>query len=251
MEGRKFSSSRSVVIYVRDFLARYNVDALRYYVAVAGPENQDTDFTWTEFIRRNNDELVANWGNLVNRSVSFAAKNIGTIPSPGQLTDADSAILARSRGSFATVGESLGRSRFKAGITEAMRTVAEANKYLSDQAPWKLRESDPERMRTICHVALQLVSDGKTLMTPFLPESSQKVAGMLGGTGPWSGMPRIDEVREDDGPAYPVITGDYNVAARWESAPIRPGTPLAAPVPLFAKLDPALAEEELARLEGS
>ncbi|HEY1644197.1 MAG TPA: methionine--tRNA ligase [Streptosporangiaceae bacterium] len=251
MEGRKFSSSRSVVIYVRDFLARYNVDALRYYVAVAGPENQDTDFTWTEFIRRNNDELVANWGNLVNRSVSFAAKNIGTIPPPGQLTDADSAILARSRDSFQAVGESLGRSRFKAAITETMRTLAEANKYLSDQAPWKLRESDPERMRTICHVALQLVSDGKTLMTPFLPESSQKVAGMLGGTGPWSGMPRIDEVSEDDGPPYPVITGDYNVAARWESAPIRPGTPLAAPVPLFAKLDPALAEEELARLEGS
>jgi methionyl-tRNA synthetase len=249
MEGRKFSSSRSVVIYVRDFLARYNVDALRYYVAVAGPENQDTDFTWSEFIRRNNDELVANWGNLVNRSVSFAARNIGTIPAAGQLTDADLAVMARSRDSFATVGESLGRSRFKAAITEAMRTVAEANKYLSDQAPWKLRESDPERMRTICHVALQLVSDGKTLLTPFLPESSQKVADMLGGTGPWSGMPRIDEVSEDDGPAYPVITGDYNVAARWESAPIRPGTPLAAPQPLFAKLDPALAEDELARLE--
>ena len=86
MEGRKFSSSRSVVIYVRDFLARYNVDALRYYVAVAGPENQDTDFTWSEFVRRNNDELVANWGNLVNRSVSFAARNIGSIPEAG---DAD------------------------------------------------------------------------------------------------------------------------------------------------------------------
>jgi methionyl-tRNA synthetase len=251
MEGRKFSSSRSVVIYVRDFLARYNVDALRYYVAVAGPENQDTDFTWSEFIRRNNDELVANWGNLVNRSVSFAARNIGTIPAPGQLTDADSQILARSRESFRGVGESLSRSRFKAAITEAMRTVGDANKYLSDQAPWKLRESDPERMRTICHVALQLVSDGKTLLTPFLPESSQKVAGMLGGAGVWSGMPRIEEVSEDGGPVYPVITGDYEVAARWESTPIRPGTPLAAPVPLFAKLDPALAEEELARLEGS
>jgi methionyl-tRNA synthetase len=249
MEGRKFSSSRSVVIYVRDFLARYNVDALRYYVAVAGPENQDTDFTWTEFIRRNNDELVANWGNLVNRSVSFAARNIGSIPAAGQLTDADAAILARSRDAFTTVGESLGRSRFKAAITEAMRTVSEANKYLSDQAPWKLRESDPERMRTICHVALQLVSDGKTLLTPFLPESSQKVADMLGGSGPWSGMPRIDEVSEDDGPAYPVITGDYQVAARWQSAPIRPGTPLAAPVPLFAKLDASVADEELARLE--
>ncbi len=103
MEGRKFSSSRSVVIYVRDLLARYDVDALRYYVAVAGPENQDTDFTWSEFIRRNNDELVANWGNLVNRSVSFAARNLGSIPAAGQLTDADSAILARSRDAFAVV----------------------------------------------------------------------------------------------------------------------------------------------------
>ena len=89
MEGRKFSSSRAVVIYVRDFLERYDVDALRYYVAVAGPENQDTDFTWSEFVRRNNDELVATWGNLVNRAVSFAAKNIGSIPAAGALTDLD------------------------------------------------------------------------------------------------------------------------------------------------------------------
>jgi methionyl-tRNA synthetase len=218
---------------------------------VAGPENQDTDFTWSEFIRRNNDELVANWGNLVNRSVSFAARNIGSIPEAGALTDADSAILERSAKAFASVGESLSRSRFKMAITEAMRTVAEANKYLSDQAPWKLRESDPDRMRTILHVALQLVDDGKTLLTPFLPESSQKVFGMLGGQGAWSGMPHIAEVEQDDGPSYPVITGDYSVAGRWGSAPIRPGTPLAAPEPLFAKLDPAIADEELARLESS
>jgi methionyl-tRNA synthetase len=250
MEGRKFSSSRSVVIYVRDFLARYDVDALRYYVAVAGPENQDTDFTWSEFVRRNNDELVANWGNLVNRSISFAARNIGEIPAAGELTDADRAALERSRAAFQTVGDSLGRSRFKAAITETMRTLAEANKYLSDQAPWKLRESDPDRMRTICHVALQLVDDGKTLLTPFLPRSSQKVFEMLGGSGVWSGMPRIDEVSEDGGPLYPVITGDYTVAAaRWASMPIRPGTPLNPPVPLFPKLDPSVVDEELARLE--
>src|SRR6201991_182704 len=97
MEGRKFSSSRAVVIYVRDFLDRYDVDALRYYVAVAGPETQDTDFTWSEFVRRNNDELVATWGNLVNRAVSFAAKNIGEIPAAGDLTDTDHALLARSK----------------------------------------------------------------------------------------------------------------------------------------------------------
>ncbi|HBW21394.1 MAG: methionine--tRNA ligase [Streptosporangiaceae bacterium] len=251
MEGRKFSSSRAVVIYVRDFLQRYDVDALRYYVAVAGPENQDTDFTWSEFVRRNNDELVANWGNLVNRAVSFAARNIGEIPAASRLTDADSALLERSRQAFGVVGEALSRSRFKAGITEAMRTIGEANKYLSEQAPWKLRESDPDRMRTILHVALQLVDDGKTMLTPFLPRSSQQVFELLGGQGTWSAMPRTEEVDEDGGPAYPVITGDYSGTPRWASVPIRPGTPLAPPAPLFAKLDPAVADEELARLERS
>jgi methionyl-tRNA synthetase len=250
MEGRKFSSSRSVVIYVRDFLARYDVDALRYYVAIAGPENQDTDFTWSEFVRRNNDELVATWGNLVNRSVSFAARNIGSIPEAGQLTDLDQDLLARSRQAFDAVGEHLGRSRFKFAINETMRTVAEANKYFSEQAPWKLRESDPERMRTVLHVALQLVDDAKTLLTPFLPRSSQQVHEMLGGTGTWSDMPRVDEVSEDGGPSYPVITGDYDGAARWASQPVRPGTPLATPAPLFTKLDKAVVDEELARLAG-
>jgi methionyl-tRNA synthetase len=222
MEGKKFSSSRAVVIYVRDFLARYDVDALRYYVAIAGPENQDTDFTWREFVRRNNDELVATWGNLVNRAVSFAARNIGSIPAAGELTALDRDVLAGSRQAFATVGEHLGASRFKFAITEAMRTVAEANKYFSEQAPWKLRESDPERMRTVLHVALQLVDDAKTLLTPFLPRSSQLVHEMLGGTGTWSDMPRVEEVDEDGGAPYPVITGRYDGAARWSSARCAP-----------------------------
>jgi methionyl-tRNA synthetase len=248
MEGRKFSSSRAVVIYVRDFLARYDVDALRYYVAIAGPENQDTDFTWSEFVRRNNDELVATWGNLVNRAVSFAARNIGSIPEAGALTDLDQDLLARSRQAFDTVGEHLGRSRFKAAITEAMRTVAEANKYFSEQAPWKLRESDPDRMRTVLHVALQVVDDAKTLLTPFLPRSSQQVHEMLGGTGTWSDMPHVEEVDEAGAPSYPVITGRYDGAARWTSVPLRPGTPLATPKPLFAKLDTSVVDEELARL---
>jgi methionyl-tRNA synthetase len=251
MEGRKFSSSRSVVIYVRDFLNRYDVDALRYYVAVAGPENQDTDFTWSEFVRRNNDELVATWGNLVNRAVSFAARNIGEIPAPGTLTDTDNGALERSRQAFGAVGGELGRSRFKNAATEAMRTVAEANKYMSDQAPWKLRESDPDRVRTILHVVLQLVDDAKTLLTPFLPRSSGKVHTMLGGDGAWAGLPHLEKVDEDGGPSYPVITGDYRSEARWESVPVRPGTPLSIPQPLFAKLDTSVVDEELKRLEDS
>src|ERR1700742_3186192 len=249
MEGRKFSSSRAVVIYVRDFLARYDVDALRYYVAIAGPENQDPDFTWSEFVRRNNDELVATWGNLVNRAVSFAARNIGSIPGPGELTAPDLELMEHSKKSFAAVGESLGRSRFKLAIGDAMRTVSEANKYLSEQAPWKLRETDPERMKTILHTALQVVDDAKTLLTPFLPRSSQQVSEMLGGQGTWSGMPEIQEVDEEGGPAYPVITGQYDETVRWESSPIRPGTALEVPKPLFTKLDPKVAEEEVARLQ--
>ena len=256
MEGKKFSSSRQVVIYVRDFLDRYDVDALRYYVAVAGPETHDTDFTWTEFVRRNNDELVATWGNLVNRSVSFAAKNIGSIPEPGPLTGTDRALLAATSGAFATVGEHLSHSRFKAAVNEAMRAVGEANKYFSEQAPWKLRVDDPERMKTVLHVTLQAVSDAKTLLTPFLPRSSQAVHEMLtsadeASAREWSGMPRLETVDEDGGPSYPVITGDYDATFRWESRPVTAGTPLAVPAPLFAKLDPSVVDEELGRLEGN
>jgi methionyl-tRNA synthetase len=248
MEGRKFSSSRQVVIYVKDFLDRYDVDALRYYVAVAGPEAHDTDFTWSEFVRRNNDELVATWGNLVNRAVSFAAKNGGAIPAAGDLTDADRALLGTTSGAFAAVGEHLSRSRFKFAINEAMRAVGEANKYFSEQAPWKLRTTDPERMQTVLHVTLQAIDDAKTMLTPFLPRSSQTVYEMLGGTGDWSGMPRIETVDEDGGPSYPVITGTYDSTFRWESRPVTAGTPLSVPSPLFTKLDPSVVDEEIARL---
>jgi len=255
MEGKKFSSSRSVVIHVRDFLSRYDPDALRYYLAVAGPETQDTDFTWAEFLRRNNDELVAGWGNLVNRSISMAARNVGAIPAATGLTDADAALLAASKAAFGTVGDLLGRSRQKAAIGAAMRVVAEANKYLSDQAPWKLRGSDAAedtaRMHTILHVALQVVDDCKTLLTPFLPQSSGRVHGLLGGSGRWAAMPELVEVEEQTAagsPSYGVLTGDYQTAARWESVPLEVGRPLAPPTPVFRKLEPSIVDEELARL---
>jgi methionyl-tRNA synthetase len=249
MEGKKFSSSRQVVIYVRDFLERYDVDALRYYIAVAGPETQDTDFTWQQFHDRNNGELVAQWGNLVNRSVSMAAKNFGRVPHAGDLTDADRALLVRSEKAFEAVGAELGRSRFKNAVTEAFDVVRDANKYLADQEPWKLKD-DPARQESILHVALQVVDDAKTLLTPFLPSSSQKVYAMLGGEGVWSDMPEIRQVDEDGGDPYPIITGDYDGAAVWEHRKIASGKPLGPPTPLFAKLDPSVVAEELARLEA-
>src|SRR5258708_22184289 len=135
MEGKKFSSSRQVVIYVRDFLARYDVDALRYYVAIAGPENQDTDFTWSEFVRRNNDELVATWGNLVNRAVSFAARNGGEIPAARPLTHADHAPLENSRAALATVREHPFPAPVYVAITQDLHPTPEGNKYLFRPAP--------------------------------------------------------------------------------------------------------------------
>jgi methionyl-tRNA synthetase len=252
MEGRKFSSSRSVVIYVRDVLERYGPDAIRYYLCVNGPESSDTDFTWEQFVTRNNTELVAGWGNLVNRTMSLVHKNIGSVPPAGDLTDDDRAVLAASVAAFDAVGGLLDRNQLKAAVNEAMRVVGEANKYLSDQAPWKLKD-DPERRATVLHVALQLIDDAKTLLTPFLPHASQKVFAMLGGEGDWSGFPELREVDDlDGGPSYPVLMGDYAGAqARWASTPITPGVVIGEPVPLFAKLDASVVAEELERLEAA
>jgi len=252
MEGKQFSSSRGVVIYVRDFLARYQPDALRYFIAVAGPETQDTDFTWTEFVRRTNDELVAGWGNLVNRTASMIHKNLGAIPATGTLLDIDHALLGATRAGFDTVGVLLGQNRQKQAIGEAMRVVGEANKYLSDTAPWKLKNEDPERMKTVLHVAAQAVSDCGTMLAPFLPFSAQAVHEAFGGTGTVSPMPQIREVDDlDGGPGYPVLMGDYRrgeTVGAWQSSPVVPGTPVGQPTPIFTKLDDSVVAEEIARL---
>jgi methionyl-tRNA synthetase len=252
MEGRQFSTSRSVVIYVREVLERYGPDALRYFIAVAGPETQDTDFTWAEFVRRNNDELVNTWGNLVNRTVSMIAKNVGSIPEASALTDADRALLTTAESGFDTVGGLIARHRQKQAIGEAMRVAMEANGYLSQQAPWKLRTEDPDRMRTVLHVTAQVVDDCNRLLAPFLPHSSQRVHEALGRSGAVSPGPEIREVDDlDGGPGYPVLTGDYSDQSPWSRVSIMPGTPLQPPTPIFTKLDPSIVDEELARLEKS
>jgi methionyl-tRNA synthetase len=252
MEGRKFSSSKNVVIYVRDLLSRYEPDAFRYFVAAAGPENQDSDFTWAEFVRRTNDELVAGWGNLVNRTATLVAKNFGEIPAAGALTTDDERVLAAAERAFESVGELIGRHRQKQAIGEAMRAVAEINKYVSDSEPWKLKGDDErERLGTILHVVTQCVSDLNLVLSPFLPFSANEVDRVLGGAGDVQPMPHIEEVDDLDGGApYPIITGDYSGAARWERRRIVVGTPVGKPTPVFTKLDPALVDEELARLEA-
>ncbi|GAB2472319.1 methionine--tRNA ligase [Luteococcus sediminum] len=246
MGGSKVASSRGASIFVGDFLREFGPDALRYFIAVAGPENQDTDFTWDEFVRRTNFELANEWGNLVNRSISMAHKNVGAIPTAAGFTAEDQALLDAAAKGFETVGELLGLCKFKAAITEAMRIVSFANKYLSDQEPWKLK-SDPERRDTVLHVALQAVSDCNTLLTPFMPHAAQKVHEAMGNTGVWAAQPELVEVTEknEDGreKSYPVLQGDYaKEAATWQRREIVPGTPLSKPSPIFAKLDEKLGE---------
>ncbi|HEX6877771.1 MAG TPA: methionine--tRNA ligase [Nocardioidaceae bacterium] len=250
MEGRKFSSSKAIVIYVRDVLERYQADALRYFICAAGPENQDSDFTWAEFVRRTNDELVAGWGNLVNRTANMIAKSFGEIPRAGELTAQDSTLLSTVEAGFTTVGELIERHRFKQGIGEAMRIVADVNKYVSDMAPWQLKgEDERERLATILHVTAQAVADCNLILAPFLPHSANAVDRVLGGAGEVAPMPRIEEVDDlDGGPSYPVITGEYTSTPRWERRPITPGTPITKPAPVFTKLDTGVVDEELARL---
>ena len=250
MEGRRFSVSRGVVIHISDFLSRYDPDALRFFLSIAGPETQDTDFTWSEFVRRNNDELVATWGNLVNRTLQSAYKHFGTVPEPGPLTDADTALLEAVEQGFESVGALIEAARFKAALQEAMRLAGLGNQYVAEQEPWAKLEPDRERAATILYVALRAVDNLKVLLTPFLPFSSQRLHEFLGHDGELAGP--IDErtVREDER-EHVVLTGDYaSWVGRWEPSSLAPGQPLREPGPLFVKLDAErVVAEELRRME--
>jgi methionyl-tRNA synthetase len=250
MEGKQFSVSRGVAIGVRDFLSRYDPDPLRYFLTAAGPETQDTDFTWSEFVRRNNDELVANWGNLVNRTLTSAHKNFGTVPEPGELHDADRALLEAVEAGFEIVGELIAAARFKAALGEAMRIASLVNQYTSEQAPWALIKTDRERAGTVLYVALRSIDNLKTLFTPFLPFSSQRLHELLGYEGQIAG-PLDFRVVEEEGDSHEVLTGDYGSwEGRWSPSELPPGQALSAPEQLFKKLEAEkVVADELARME--
>jgi methionyl-tRNA synthetase len=253
MEGKRFSASRGVAIHVRDFLSRYDPDSLRYFLSIAGPETQDTDFTWPEFVRRNNDELVAKWGNLVNRALQSAYKNFGVVPEPGALTEPDTALLAEVEGGFEAVGSLIESARFKNGLQEAMRLASLVNQYLAEQAPWAILQTDRERAATVLHVALRAIDSLKTLFTPYLPFSSQRLHEFLGYDGLLAGPLEFRTVEEDEGRQHVVLTGDYaSWSGSWAPSALPAGQTLREPRPLFAKLDAEeVAEEELRRMEES
>jgi methionyl-tRNA synthetase len=252
MEGRQLSTSRSVVIYVRDVLERYDADPVRYFLTAAGPETQDSDFSWAEFLRRNNDELLANWGNLVNRTLTNAHRNFGEVPVPGDLSEEDRRALAAISLGFESVGRLIEEARFRAAIAEAMRLSSVGNQYVDHQAPWAVIKGDRDRAATILYVALRIVDSLKVIFTPFLPFSSQKLHELLG-YDEWLAGPLVfRDVDEEGGDKHAILTGDYSSwVGEWRPSDLPPGQKLNEPEALFRKLDPGIVDEELRRLEAA
>jgi methionyl-tRNA synthetase len=242
MEGSKLSTSRGNVIYVKDVLDRYDPDALRYYLMIAGPENQDTDFTWTEFVRRNNDELVATWGNLVHRTLVNAHRNFGSVPEPGRLTEVDETLLGEVESALDHVAQQLQEARFQSALKHAMGVASKVNVYLGTEQPWHTIKADRERAGTVLYVALRCVDNLKTMLTPFLPFSSQRLHAMLGYEDVVAPQPEVREFAED-ATSHTVITGDYEERDRWRRSELPPGRKLPVPEPLFKRLDDVSEEE--------
>jgi len=249
LEGRKISGSRNWAVWGLDFLSRYDPDPLRYYLTANMPEAKDTDWDWGDFVRRNNDELVATWGNLANRVLSFAFRNWdGQVPQPGELRPEDREILATVESGFDSVAEHLEAVRLRAALQEALRLATEVNKYLDKCAPWKEIKTDKEAAATTIYTALRAIDSLKVMFAPFLPFTSEKLHATLGYTEPLFGEQYVETVSDTLGEHQalryrPAATGIF-----WTPSELPAGQPLQQPAPLFRKLEDSVAEEERARL---
>jgi methionyl-tRNA synthetase len=213
MSGAKASSSRGNVIWTPDVLDRYGADALRYYLSATAPEGRDTDFTYEELVRRNNDELVATYGNAVHRTLSFLqSKFNGVVPEPQPLREADREILAEVDRGFSLVGRNIASCHIKEGLNAAMAVARAANRYLDEQAPWRQIKTDKEAAGTTIYVMLQVISGLHVLFSPYLPFSSEKLHSLLGLEGGTDAM-------------------------RWHLETVPAGSKLPVPTPLFPKLE--------------
>jgi methionyl-tRNA synthetase len=224
IEGKKLSTSRHWAVWLPDYLSRYQPDPLRYLLSINMPETSDTDFSWREFVRRNNDELVATYGNLVNRVLTITYRNFdGRVPEPGKLDKPSQALLDKAGDTLKNMDKHLGKCHFREAIRSAMSLAQEANRYLDEKSPWKAIKEDKPAAATSLYVAINVISALSTALYPFLPFSSQRVHEYLGFEG-----------NVQDG--------------GWKPHPPPPGQKLLEPQPLFTKLDDSIIEEETRRL---
>lgn len=251
MEGAKLSTSRNWAIWAPDILERYDPDAVRFYVNAIAPETRDTDFTFDDFVRRNNDELVAAWGNLVNRVLGFAYKRFGgKVPpiGPGGLDEGDRQILAEVEAGFESVGELLAAVKLRAAQEEALRLARATNAYLNDKAPWKTIKEDPAEAGTSIYVTLKVIDHLKILFAPFLPHTCQRLHEYLGYEGQLFGRQYTQEFSENKRNHVALCYDNSQAMGRWQPSQLAPGQALNKPAPLFKKLEPEVAEQEVARL---
>ena len=228
LENRKFSTSQNWAVWVPDYLNSYDPDPLRYLLSINMPESGDADFSWAEFVRRNNEELVATYGNLVNRVLSFTYRNFeGQVPPAGEMDEVDRQVLESARSNLDEVGRSLENTRFKAAIGQAFGLAQDANRYLDAKAPWRAIREDKADAANTLNVSIRVINCLKVALAPFLPFSSQKIHEYLGFDGP------VEQEAWD----FEVLAGA-----------IKGGSTLRQPSPLYTKLDPEVIEQETARL---
>ncbi|MEI6186480.1 MAG: methionine--tRNA ligase, partial [Dehalococcoidia bacterium] len=227
VEGKRLSKSRNWAVWLPDFLQRYDPDPLRYYLSINMPETGDMDFSWHEFLRKNNDELVATYGNLVHRVLSFNYRNFNaSVPDPGDMDEAGKALIQKARNALDQVGSQLDRCHFKEGLKVAMALAQDVNRFLDDTAPWKMIKQDRQAAGRSVYTAIAAISALKTMLYPFLPFTSQKLHSYLG------------------------FEGDIHDAG-WALQMPLPGTALPQPQALIIKLEDSLVGEEMARLGSS
>jgi methionyl-tRNA synthetase len=254
LEGQKISGSRNWAVWGRDALTRYDPDALRYYLTVNMPEMKDSDWDWADFVARNNNELVATWGNLVNRVLSFAYKHWeGHVPDVlgDDLRPLDLALLSTVEGGFETVGKELEAVRLRAALGEAMKLATAVNQYLDQTSPWSEVKKDKAEAAKTIYTALRAIDSLKVIFAPFLPFTSEKLHTYLGYDAPLFGEQYIEEVKDSLG-VHKVIR--YRDISRtdsptyWKPSKLEPNQQLRQPGPLFKKLEESVIEEERARL---
>ena len=249
LEGQKISGSRDWAVWGLDSLSRYDPDPLRYYLTMNMPESKDTDWDWDGFLHRNNDELVATWGNLANRVLTFAYRNWdGRVPTPGELRPADQAILATIEAGFKLVGEQLGSVHLRAALTEAIRLASEVNKYLDTTAPWFEIKTDKNAAATTIYTSLRAIDSLKVLLSPFLPFTSERLHTFLGYQTTLFGEQGLETCVDNLGDHTVLRYFPEKASGRWEPSQLPAGQVLQPPAPLFRKLDESIVIEERARL---
>jgi methionyl-tRNA synthetase len=249
MESQKLSKSRNWAIWAPDILSRYDPDPVRYYLTAIAPEARDTDFTWADFVRRNNDELVATWGNLVNRMLGFAYRHFeGRVPSPGTLDDADREILARTEAGFGDVGGLYASVKLKAALEESMAIARAANGYLDRKTPWFQVKNDRQAAATTVYVILRVIDNLKVLLAPVLPFTAQRLHEMLGYDGQLFGRQHTRIFAEPTRSHEALCYDGSPAVGEWQASRLPVGQALRQPAPLFKKLDDDTLAKELACL---